>query len=434
MMRQLIVGMGVAGIAAAEAIRASDPTAEITMISDDPHSYYTRPGLAYFLTGELPERQLHIKNKDDWHRLHIRYIHDRAIRLLPQEHLLETSNSGSLPYDRILLATGAHAQRLKIPGADLHGVVYLDNLEDTRRVLHLAKHTSTAVVVGGGITALELAEGLTRRRVNVHYFLRGDRYWSSVLDEDESRVVEDRLVQDGIRIHHHSELSEVLGRKGKVIGILDRNGEPLKCQMVAAAIGTQPRIGLAQQAGLATQRGILVDQYLKTNLADIFAAGDCAQVFDPLTGQAILETLWGPAREQGHAAGMNMAGVQTAYRRAAALNVTRLAGMTVTLIGAIGGGKDPDLISIARGDSESWRFGQSGITLYQCGEINRLRLIVGEKHLTGALVMGDQTLSRPLQELIAFQADITPIRTELMDPQAPIDEILINFWRASVKN
>ncbi len=371
MMRHIIVGMGVAGIAAAEAIRSSDPSAEITMISDDPHSFYTRPGLAYFLTGELPERQLHIKNKEDWRRLRIRYIQGRATRLLPQEHLLETNSTGTLSYDRILLATGATALQLKIPGADFQGVVYLDNLEDTRRLLHLARRTSSAVVVGGGITALELAEGLTRRRVKVHYFLRGDRYWSSVLDEEESILVEQRLVHDGIQIHKHSELSEVIGKNKKVIGVQTKNGENLKCQMVAAAIGTQPRIGLAQQAGLTTQRGILVDQYLQASLPDIYAAGDCAQVFDPLTGQAILETLWGPAREQGHAAGLNMSGIQTEYRRAAALNVTRLAGMTVTLIGAIGGGKDDDLVSIARGESESWRIGSSGITLYQCGEINR---------------------------------------------------------------
>lgn len=431
MNRHIIVGTGVAGISAAEAIRAADGAAEITLVGEDPHGFYSRPGLAYYLTGELPEKQLSIYTKDDWRRLNIRFIPGRATRLLPQEHRLELGPLGALTYDRLLLAVGATAARLSVPGAELEGVVYLDNFEDTRRLLGLARRTRSAIVVGGGITALELTEGLAARRLRVHYLLRGDRYWSAVLDETESRIIEHRLMEEGVHLHYQTELAEVIGRRGRVTGIRTEKGETIPGGMLAVAIGTRPRLELAQAAGLEMQRGILVNEYMQTSAPDVSAAGDCAQVFDPLSRQWVMETLWNPAREQGRAAGLNMAGVSTPYRHSASFNVTRLAGLTVTIIGSLGGGRDDDLVTIARGESEAWRFGMDGVTLHQTADVNRLRLVVGKDTLLGALVMGDQALSLPLQELITTQTDIAPIREQLLNPQAPLDKILAEYWRVS---
>jgi NADPH-dependent 2,4-dienoyl-CoA reductase/sulfur reductase-like enzyme len=431
--RHVIVGSGVAGISAAEAIRSADPAAEITLVSEDRHGFYSRPGLAYFLTGEVPEKQLFLYSKEDWRRLNLRFVQTRATRLLPQEHRLELGGAGALTYDRLLLAVGATAVRLPVPGAELQGVAYLDSLEDAQRLVAMARRSRRAIVVGGGITSLELTEGLAARKVKVHYLLRGDRYWPAVLDEAESRVVEHRLMEEGVRLHYHTELVEVVGRRGRMTGIRTEKGEIIPGDMLGVAIGTRPRLELAQAAGLETQRGILVNEYMQTNVPDVFAAGDCAQVFDPLSGQWVMETLWNPARAQGHAAGLNMAGVVTRYRHAPSFNVTRLAGLTVTIIGSLGGGRDEDLVTIARGESEAWRFGlEESVTLHQTGDLNRVRLVLGKSTLLGALVMGDQALSIPLQDLILAQTDITPIRAQLMQPQADLHTLVMNFWQASV--
>jgi NADPH-dependent 2,4-dienoyl-CoA reductase/sulfur reductase-like enzyme len=175
------------------------------------------------------------------------------------------------------------------------------------------------------------------------------------------------------------------------------------------------------------ERGVLVDEHLQSSAADVYAAGDSAQVYDPLTGKAVSDTLWGIAREQGHAAGLNMAGCLTAYRKPVPFNVTRLAGITVTIIGAVGRGRDADLLTIARGDSETWRHLPDAMVVYEEHEVNRLRLVVGEKTLLGALVMGDQAASHPLQVLIRSQADITPIREQLLNPDAHLLDIIIAF-------
>jgi NAD(P)H-nitrite reductase large subunit len=430
MRRYVIIGMGVAGMAAAEAIRARDRDATISLVGDDPYGFYSKPGLAYYLTGELPEKQLLLNSKQDWQELNLTYVKGRAVNILPQEHLVDLGTAEALPYDRLLLATGATAVQLNAPGADLDGVVKLDHFEDARRILRLARKARVAVVVGGGITALELAEGLARRKVAVHYFLRGNRYWGNVLDEVESRIVEKRLEEEGIRLHYQTELAEVLGRRGKVTGVRSTSGETIHCGMVAVGIGIRPRLELAQTTGLRTERGILVNEYMQSSEVDIFAAGDVAQVYDPLARQFILDSLWNPAREQGSTAGANMAGQTQAYRKTAPFNVTRLAGLTTTIIGAVGGGRDDDLVSIARGDSETWRLLPNAIAREVGEAVNHMRLMVGEQTLLGALVMGDQTLSRPLQELIAAQVDITPLRSALLAPDNTLGDRVMDFWKA----
>jgi NAD(P)H-nitrite reductase large subunit len=167
---------------------------------------------------------------------------------------------------------------------------------------------------------------------------------------------------------------------------------------------------------------------MQTSHPDVFAAGDVGQVFDPLTGKKSLDMLWNPAREQGKAAGQNMAGSTAVYRRAVAVNVLRLGGVMTTIIGAIGSGRDDSPLSIMRGSSETWQKLPDTIAVTKGGGVNQLRLMFGERTLVGALLMGEQTLSLPLQELISRQVDITPIRVQLLHPDAPLGEVLMDFW------
>jgi len=427
-MRYVVIGTGVAGLAACEAIRSLDTAGEIIFLGDDPHGYYSRPGLAYYLTGEMDEKGLFPRSKNAWLSLNIRFIKGKVTRIYSGEHKVEVDSTSYLEYDRLLVAVGAKANRLDIPGAEFEGVVKLDHMEDARSILKLARWGKTAVVVGGGITALELVEGLRSRGVKVHYLLRSDRYWSNILDEQESKIIEQRLQEDGVKIHHHSELLEVLGKRGRVQSVRLLDGRTIRCDILAYAIGIRPRVELAREAGLAVDRGILANEYLQTSNPDIYAAGDVAQVYDPMSKRSIIDSLWGPAREQGFAAGLNMAGQKTAYIKAVPFNVTRLAGLTTTIIGTVGRGHDEDLIGIARGDSETWRALPDAIVAQTGFEVNRLRLLVGESKLLGAIVMGEQKLSFPLEKIISSNADISPIREKLLQPNAPIGDIIADFW------
>ncbi|MBL8102042.1 MAG: NAD(P)/FAD-dependent oxidoreductase [Anaerolineales bacterium] len=432
-MRYVIIGTGVAGFASIEAIRSVDKISEIIMLGDDPHGYYSRPGLAYYLTGELHDKALFPKKREDFAPLNFGYQNAHVTRINRAEKTLLLDEKTLLSYDKLLIATGAFAAPLTVPGANLKGVVKLDHLEDARQILALAKRGKTAVVVGGGITALELTEGLLSRGVNVHYLLRGDRYWSNVLDEQESRIVEARLQTEGVTLHFHSELTEVIGKSGKVSSVRLLNGQTIKCDILAYAIGIKPRVELAREADLALDRGILVNEFLQTNDPDIYSAGDVAQAYDPSSGRSVLDSLWTPAREQGYTAGLNMAGKRKSYIKSPPFNVTRLAGLTTTIIGRVGHGRDEDIVGIARGDSETWRQLPDAIAVQGGFDMNHVRVLVGEKTLIGAVVMGDQTLSTPLQKIIAEKMDITAIHDKLLSRDAKIADVIVDYWSKHLK-
>jgi NADPH-dependent 2,4-dienoyl-CoA reductase/sulfur reductase-like enzyme len=420
----VIIGHGAAGLAAARAIRSRDGTAEVTILTDEPHRFYSRPGLAYLLSGDIPERQLFSIPDGLYQQLKIGVKVGRAVALRLDDRIVDIEGGSHLAYDRLLLATGARAVRPKLPGIDLDGVVTLDNLQDARRILKLARRARSAVVIGGGITALELAEGLAARGLKVHYLLRKDRYWSSVLEEDESKRVEANLEHEGIQIHRRTEVGDILGRRGKVRGVATKDGREIGCQIVAVAIGIRPRIDLAQRAGLETERGVIVDEALRTSDTAVFAAGDVAQVFDPFTGRFRLDSLWWSAEEQGRIAGENMAGGARPYLRGTPFNVTRIGGLITTIVGHVGGAeRDADLVGIMRGDSESWRDAIDSLIVEDARNGSRLRLMVGEDTLIGGVVMGDQSLSRVVQYLVRERVPLHGLRPML--EQAPDQAVAV---------
>lgn len=441
MRRYVIVGSGAAGIAAAENIRRCDPGAELHLVTSDPHGYYSRPGLAYYLNGDIPREQLSPYPASHWRDLGIRWHTALAERLDPAAHCLHLTGGQELAYDRLLLATGAEAILPDVPGISLHGVVRLDSLDDADKIIRLARRGRSAVVTGGGITALELVEGLAARGMKVHYLLRGERYWSAVLDPMESRLVEERLKHDGILIHYNTRLIEVQGRGGAVTAALVTNGSQerlIPCSLVAAAIGVRPRAKLAREAGLWTEKGIRVDEQLRTSHADVFAAGDVAEVRDPISGEYLLDSLWGPALEMGAAAGANMAGASKVYRKPAPFNVTRLAGLVTTIIGQVAPcnnapSLDRDVQGIMRGDSQTWRLHPEVVVSENSSYENRLRLYLRYNQelrrdcAAGAVLIGDQSLSLPLQRLVRSQRDLSELRQRLVAPGASLYQLLTQF-------
>ena len=264
--------------------------------------------------------------------------------------------------------------------------------------------------------------------MKTHYLLRSDRYWPNVLDKIESDIVERRLKNRGVLLYYRSELARIIGKRNRVIAVETQSGESLECQFVGVAIGVQPRIALAVEAGLKTDRGILTNQYLETSAPDVYAAGDVVQALDPISGKTVLDTLWGNAIEQGRLAGKNMAGQLTPFHKSTPFNITRLAGLTTTIIGAVGSGKDSDLMTLSRGDSETWRQLPNVMAVQRDFEVNRTRIMLGSNTIVGALVMGDQTLSNPLHQLIENHVDITSIRDDLMAPDADLVNKIIEFW------
>ena len=430
--RHLLIGGGPGAIAAAEAIRSADAGAEIVLVSVDPHGYYSRPGLAYYLAKEIPEKALRPFSAKEFTSLGFTSLTDRAVGIDPAGHTVTLQDGGELAYDRLLIATGSTAVPARVAGTELDGVLKLDDLDDARDIIRRSATAKNAVVVGGGITALEIAEGLMARGVRAHYFMRKGRYWSNVLSEYESRLVEKVLGAHGVQIHHFTELARILGRDGRVVGVETGDGTQIPCDLVAVAVGVRPDIALAKAAGLDCGRGVLVDEYLRSSDADIFAAGDIAEVRDARTDRRTLEVLWSSAVAKGRLAGLNMcAEPMLAYDTGTPLNVTRLAGFEVTIVGTVGGGRDSDLEGLSRGDSETWAELGEAVVVESHGRDTHIRLALGERTIAGAVVIGGQEISLPLHEIIGARADVTGILASLQEPEAPVADIVWDFWPRS---
>ena len=253
------------------------------------------------------------------------------------------------------------------------------------------------MVVGGGITALELAEGLAANGVTVHYLMRGDRYWASVLDERESALVEARLEHDGVVLHRNVEL----GRRHRAQDRRDRDRDEGRR---ASSRPTCSRWRWARsprwswRSRSASRRGAASSPTTRSRRANPTSTRPATppRCWTRRPAARGIDSLWSVAIAQGRVAGANMAGGSESYMpRPAPFNVTKIGGVTTTLIGAVGaGGRDGDLVALARGDSNAWREQLDGFAVATDSGADHLRLILSEDRILGAVVMGDQSLSR----------------------------------------
>jgi len=433
----LIIGNGAAGATAAETIRQRDGQGGITIVTAEAYPMYSRPGLAYVATGEIPPHQVIARTPEWYDRQRIERLQAEAARLDVRARRVGLADGRSLSYDRLLIATGARAVPPPYDGGELDGVVYLDTLDGTRHLLRKARRARRAVVIGGGITALEMAEGLARQGVETHYFVRGSSLWSKVFNEAESAILEEKLSQHGVIVHYRTEVSEILGNwRGKVRAVRLKDGTEFKCDLFGVAIGVKPHLGWLQGSPLQMDRAILVDDYLQTNVPGVYAAGDCAQVLDRWTGQYMLDVLWPSAVAEGRAAGVNMANGRVPYQKGIPFNVCLLFGLHITAIGQVNPHRDAadeaeEFQAISRGSSEVWfTFPRHYSSAWAAKGPNTLRLVLDGNKVVGALIVGEQSTADALRDLIEYEADVSGLKPFLRADSDRLKCEILKFWKS----
>ncbi len=437
MTRYLIIGNGAAGVTAAEEIRARDRQGRITIVSAEPYPMYSRPGLAYVIINEIPDKQVFARRPEWYTQKQIKVVYGAVTKVEAAMRQVLLADGKRLPYDKLLIATGARAVPLPYPGANLEGVVFLDTLDSTKELLRKAKSAKRAVVIGGGITALEMAEGLAHHRLDTHYFVRKSALWSTVFNDVESKLLEERMVEHGVKIHFNTEVTEVLGdKRGRVTGVKLTNGKTFQCDLIGAGIGVKPQLDLVKGTPIKVDRAILVNEYLETSEPNIYAAGDCAQIWDRWTQKHTMDVLWPTAIAAGRIAGANMTGAHLPYLKGTPFNACLLFGLHITAVGQLGGARDesePEVFQhISRGSSEIWATKPRAYSSAwsQAGS-NTIRLALSGERLVGALVVGEQTLADPLRDLIEQQVDIRPIRSYLEAGGLEMNRVIKKFWEST---
>ena len=302
----VVVGNGIAGITAAETLRAEDALANIAVIADNPLPVYNRPILKDFLAGRVSDEKLWMRPKSFYRDHQIRFFMGRAVEIEVDRHNIHLQNGQQIGYHRLLLATGARARQLSRPGTNLVGVTTLRTVADYQNVLNYLGYVRRVVVIGSGPLALESVEVLHQRGYQVTHLLRHNTFWSEMLDKAASDLVLQQEWQDGVDVRIEEDIAEIVGRDGHVTGVKTTKGALIPCEMVVVAIGIEPVLDFIQESGIAFGRGVRVDGSMRTNAPDIYAAGDVAEVTSAESLQTHVIGRWYPALQQGRAAAYSM--------------------------------------------------------------------------------------------------------------------------------
>jgi len=383
--RVVVVGAGVAGLAAAEAMRTLSTDVEITLVSKEPVLPYYRLNLTRYLAGDLDEHQLPIKSEEWFAQQHITLMRQAEVaEIHAAKRLVALHRGDALPYDKLILAVGAHPFMPPFPGANREGVTSLRTLADAQRILDAGVAGRRCVCIGGGLLGLETAGALAKRGADVTLLEGHGWLLPRQLNEEAGQVLAQHVRATGIKLVAKARTHEILGDE-RVRSVQLADERVLPADLVVVATGVRPNSYLAGAAGIEVGKGIVVDNHLLTSQADILAAGDVAE------HRGVLYGTWAPSEYQGGIAGMNALGAGVEFGGIPRSNALKVLDIELFSIGQIQP-EDASYETLDRADDSSY-----------------FRFIFRDSHLVGAILAGDATVAPRVKKAVESQADFSDL-------------------------
>ncbi len=330
-----IIGNGVAGTTAVESLRQADADGRITVISEEPYPFYSRPLISYLLAGEVEEDRLWIRPDDFYERMNVEaLLGTRVTNVEAGSRELHLSDGSTVAYDRLLLACGGRPIVPPLQGRELAGVFTFTTLDEARQLDSYLKEQEPrrAVVLGAGLIGLKTAEALIARGLEITLVELADRVLSATLDERASDLIRAGLAEVGAEVLTGTTIGKVEGSGGRVARVVLEDGSELPADLVVLAIGVRPAIGFLDGA-VECGRGVLVNEFLETSAEGVFAAGDVVEGYDITFEAPRVVATWMNAARQGRTAGQNMTGAREPFEGSLGMNAVEIAGVATISMG-----------------------------------------------------------------------------------------------------
>ncbi|MDD4991153.1 MAG: FAD/NAD(P)-binding oxidoreductase [Paludibacter sp.] len=310
----VIIGNGISGITAARNIRKKNDN-RITVISEESPFFFSRTALMYVFMGHMKFEHTQPYENDFWEKNKIDLLHDTVLKVDPNQKSVLLKTGKSLQYDDLIIATGSKSNKFGWPGQDLDGVQGLYHKQDLEKLTKSYKTIKRAVIVGGGLIGIELAEMLLSKNIEVTMLVREKSFWNGVLPNEESAMINELIKLHHIDLQLNTELIEIKDSgTGKVKSIVTSKNEEIECQLVGLTVGVTPNIDFLKDSGIEIERGVLVNEFLETNVANVYAIGDCAQHRTPTGGRKPIEQVWYTGRIMGETVANSICGNRSDYQ------------------------------------------------------------------------------------------------------------------------
>ena len=403
-MRYVIIGNSAAAVGAIEAIRQYDQDNPITVVADEPHHVYSRPLISYLLGGLIDEAHMSYRPSDFYERHRVQtMLGVEVTRVNTQDGTISLAGGGSVPYDRLLIATGGKPFVPPLPGTNLNGVFTFTKWDEARRIARYIEDVGvrSALVVGAGLIGLKTIEALLPRGIHITVIELADRILSTIFDRTGSKLAEQILRREHVDVRTGTTVEEIIGRGGRVDHAVLRDGERINCDLVVFAIGVRPNTSLIpQEAGIRVERGICVDDRMRTTAPNVFAAGDCVEAYDMLLDACRPIPIWPNAYRQGHVAGINMAGAEKSSRDSFAMNSIEVCDVPSISVGLV----EPP------GDAAEYEV----LERYDRQALAYRKLVLHHNRLVGAIFVGEIDRAGIYTGLIRDQVDVSPFKQHLL--------------------
>jgi len=397
--RVVIVGAGIAGMSAAEAVRKNSEEAQVLVLSKEEVLPYYRLNLTRYLAGEIKQSSLQLKGKAWFEAQNIQIRTGCEVcAVAPEEKTLTLRDGEEIAYDRLILAMGSHPFIPPFPGATREKVTALRTLADVDLILEVATEGRRCAVIGGGLLGLEAAGALAKRGVNVTLLEGHGWLLPRQLNETAAQYLEAKVEEIGIDLRRKVRVKELLGEES-VHGVLLEDGTTIDTDLVIIATGVRSNSYIARMSGLEVNRGIIVDDHLQTSDDNIFAAGDVAE------HRGVSYGTWGPSQFQGTMAGMNAVGVPTEFVGVPRSNMLKVLGYDLFSIGQI----KPEDASYREIEGER--------------DGNYYTFIFRDSHMVSCILMGDTSLSPVIKRLVEQGEDCS----ELLASRPTVDDVVASL-------